>query len=223
MVNPSVSLQALSASSIRVVLADDHTLFREGVKRILKDVDGIEVVGEAATGRDAIQVARELEPDVLVLDYQMPDGDAAMVTEQLNGELKHTRILVLSMHANVHYALKILELGAAGFMIKTAEAEELTEAIRSVHRGMGFVSPTLVPFLANQLSAGTRSEITELSPREFQILRYLGKGLSQAECADDMGISPSAVSTYRARLMKKLGLRTTGEVIKFALENGIVG
>jgi two-component system, NarL family, invasion response regulator UvrY len=209
---------------IRVVLADDHALVRQGLLRILEGSRDIEVVGEAADGKRALEVARRLEPDVLLLDYTLPGMDGVLVTEQLRLDRPKVRILILTMHANVHYALKILEAGAHGYLIKAATGNELLVAIRSVHQGKGYVSPTLVPYISRYLGRPSdRSGLDLLSPREFQFLRLVGAGSGLGECAEAMHVTDSTCSKYRTRVMGKLKLENTAELIRFAIENGISG
>jgi DNA-binding NarL/FixJ family response regulator len=203
--------------------ADDHALVRQGLLRILGESPDMLVVGEAEDGAKALNLVREFTPDVLVLDYTIPELDGVSVTEQVRRERPGVKILVLTMHANVHYALKMLQAGAHGYVVKAASAEELVEAIRSVHRGSWYVSPVLVPHLARHLSQPSVGKLDSLSPREFQVLRLMGAGAGINECANALHISESAASTFRGRIMRKLQIRTTGELIRFALENGIVG
>lgn len=213
------------ANPIRVVLADDHALVRQGLLRILGESPDMSVVGQAEDGKKAMSLVRELTPDVLVLDYTLPELDGVSVTEQVRRERPSVRILVLTMHANVHYALKILEAGAHGYVVKAASSEELVQAIRAVHAGTGYISPVLVPYLARYLGQpkGRSTSLDSLSPREFQVLRLMGTGAGIYECAQALHISESAASTFRRRMLRKLRLQTTGELIRFALENGIVG
>jgi len=217
--------QAKGNGKIRVLLADDHALMRSGLLRILEASPDMLVVGEADDGLKALDLARRLSPDVLVLDYTMPGIDGVSVTEQVRAERPGVHILILTMHANIHYALKILEAGAHGYVVKAATAKELVEAVRSVHSGKGYISPCLVPYLTRYLGrpANRSVDLDSLSPREFQFLRLVSAGSALRDCAKTMHVSESTVSTYRARVMEKLKLQNTAQIIRFGLENGIVG
>jgi len=212
-------------NAIRVVIADDHAMIREGLAGILEEAPGILVVGLAGNGQEAVNMIMERNPDVLVLDYSMPSMDAPAVIEQLLAKGLQTRILVLTVHENFHYAVKALDAGAHGYLLKAAAAEELIKGIRRVHSGRLYISSEISQKMLENLkfSRGDRSGLRSLSRREFQLLRYLGSGKRMLECARLMKINESTVSTYRARLMEKLGLGSTAELIRYALENEIVG
>ena len=212
-------------STIRVVLADDHAMIREGLAGILEEAPGILVIGLAADGPEAVKMILERNPDVLILDYSMPSLDAPAVIEQVIARSPQTRILVLTVHENFHYAVKALDAGAHGFLLKAAAAEELIKAVRRVHSGRPYISPVISQKMLENLKLGhgDRPGLHSLSSREFQLLRYLGSGKRMLECARLMRIDESTVSTYRTRLMEKLGLNSTAELIRYALENEIVG
>lgn len=210
---------------IRVVLADDHQMVRAGLSQILEESEGIEVVGQAGDGPEALQVASETNPDVVVLDYSMPKMDAPAVIDHLRRQNPKTKILILTVHENIHYALKVLEGGAHGYVIKSAAVGELVDAIAAVRNGETYVSPRISRKIMQHLRTPSRHSrgLQSLSQREFELLRALGAGLGISDCAKQLGVSTSTVSTYRARLMEKLELKTTAEIIRFALENQIAG
>jgi DNA-binding NarL/FixJ family response regulator len=215
----------LGGKTIRVVLADDHAMVREGLSQLLQDSQGIEVVGQAGDGKRAVMLARDLRPDVVILDYTMPEGDAATCTRKILSLCPDVKILVLTVHENVHYALKALQAGAHGFVLKAAAVEELVRGIRTVSAGKVYISPVISERMLEAFGntkKGERSGLNALSPREFELVRLISSGLKLQECARAMHIMDSTASTYRARLMEKLGLKTTAEIIRFALENGIV-
>ncbi|MBI1805217.1 MAG: response regulator transcription factor [Ignavibacteriae bacterium] len=214
-----------SVRIIRVLIADDHVMVREGLAQLLGETDDIEVVGQAGDGFEAIQLAEKMKPDVIVLDYTMPKLDGFSAIEQLRKLLPAMKILILTVHENVHYAIKAFEAQAHGFMIKASAASELVEAIRCVFSGKMYVSSTISEKIAEQLRRQNRQQsgLSSLSQREFELLRLLGKGSSLQQCAQAMYISESAASTYRSRLLKKLNLKNTGELVKFAVENNVVG
>lgn len=209
---------------IRVLLVDDHVVLREGVAALMAGTRDMQVVGQAGRGVEAVRLALELEPDALVLDYSLPDGDGTDVLAWLRAEGVPFRALFLSMHENPYYARKALAAGAAGFLVKSAPAEELLDAVRAVHAGRHHLDPTLG--LDQEALVNGRSHpagIDALSQREFQVLRYLGEGRTLQQTAKLLQVSDSTASTYRARLMGKLDLRSTAQIIRFAIEQQIVG
>jgi DNA-binding NarL/FixJ family response regulator len=210
--------------TIRVVLADDHAMVREALAQILES-GGLRVVGQAASGPEAQEAVARTVPDVLVLDYSMPGLDAAAVIPNLLGRWPNLKVLVLTVHENIHYAVKVLEAGAHGYVVKSAAVGELVEAIHAVFGGEIYISPNVSQRVIQHLRQPRRDRVglPALSQREFELLRVLGAGMSLKECARHLNISTSSASTYRTRLMEKLQLHSTAEVIRFALENDIVG
>jgi DNA-binding NarL/FixJ family response regulator len=210
---------------IRVVLADDHAMVREALAQLLDESGNIKVVGQASDGHQALELAVALRPDVIVLDYTMPNLDAPSAIETLLQRLPDLKILILTVHENIHYAVKVLESGAHGYVVKSAAVGELVEAIQAASEGEVYISPKVSQRVIQHLRRPRKERVglEALSQREFELLRVLGAGMSLKECARHLNISASSASTYRARLMEKLKLRTTAEVIRFALENDIVG
>jgi len=210
---------------IRIVLADDHTMVREALVRILGEEPGIEVVAQACDGAEAADAVQAGAPDVLVLDYSMPGHDPPRHIEALLVRHPGLKILVLTVHENVHYALRVLESGAQGYLIKSAAADELVEAIRQVHAGRIYLSASISQDVLDRLRRprNKRSGLESLSPREFSCLRMLGAGKTLQQCAREMNVSVSTASTYRARIMEKLGLASTAELIRFALDHDLGG
>lgn len=206
---------------IRVVLADDHTMVREALARILGEEEDIDVVAQACDGAEAVAVVENAAPDVLVLDYSMPNQDPPRVIEDLLARVPGLRILVLTVHENIHYALRVLECGAQGYLIKSAATEELVEAIKQVHDGRIYLSASISQEVLHRLRKprDQRTGLDSLSPREFTFLRLLATGKTLQQCARDMHVSVSTASTYRARVMEKLYLDSTAELIRFALEH----
>jgi DNA-binding NarL/FixJ family response regulator len=210
---------------IRVVLADDHAMVREALAQILEESGSLRVVGQAASGPKALEVAAKTLPDVMVMDYSMPGLDASTVIETLLHRWPEIKILVLTVHENIHYAVKVLESGAHGYVVKSAAVAELVEAIRAVSTGECYISPKVSQRVIQHLRRPRRDRVglEALSQREFELLRVLGAGMSLKESARHLHISTSSASTYRTRLMEKLDLHSTPELIRFALENDIVG
>jgi DNA-binding NarL/FixJ family response regulator len=209
---------------IRVVLADDHAMVREGLCRILEETDDISVIGQADDGLAAVNLAQQTEPDVVVLDYTMPELDGLGATDRIRTLLPKTKILILTIHDNIQFAVRSLEAGAHGFLLKEEAPGELITAVRGVNAGKTPLSPKIMEKLAARLRRGEKAEVAVdvLSTREFELLRHLGSGKTIRDCAKSMHISESTASTYRGRVLKKLGLKTTGDLIRFALENGLV-
>jgi len=212
------------APPIRVGLVDDHAMVREALASVLEDDRGIEVVAQGESTHDAVQIIREHEPDVLLLDYNLPGGGALPALEGLARNATRTRVLILTVHASIHYAVRVLEAGAQGFMVKSSAVEELLDAIRAVHAGDIYITPTFSQRVIDELRQPKtdRVGVASLSMREFELLRFLGSGMGLKQAAQHLCISVSTASTYRARVMKKLNLSSTAELIRFALENDLV-
>lgn len=210
---------------IRVAIADDHALVREGMRRMLSGSRQIDVVGEAANGAEAVSLVSEKEPDVLLLDITMPVKDGIEATEEIVELKKNTKILILSMHADEQYALRTLRAGANGFISKGARLEELLKAIKEVHNGERYLPEQISETLGE---SGIEDKIDEkslvdmLSPREYQVMSYLAQGMTSREIADVLAISPKTVDTHRGHLLKKLRLRNNADLTRFAIQNGMV-
>jgi DNA-binding NarL/FixJ family response regulator len=214
----------INVRTIRVILADDHHMVRQGLAQVLGDDPGIEVVGHAGGGREALELCSRVEADVLVLDYGLPDLDGAAVSSALRKEGRPVKVVILTVHDNVHYVLKALDAGAHGFIVKSDALDELVRAIRTVAAGETYVTPHLAEKVRQHQRGpkGRHIGLAKLSQREFELLRLMGQGRSLQRCAVQMHISESTASTYRARLMTKLELADTAQIIRFAIENGIV-
>ncbi len=212
------------ARRISVVLADDHAMVREALARILDDSGTVNVVGQASDGRQVLEVIEATGPDCVVLDYSMPQLDAPQVIDAVLRHRPPIKILVLTVHENIHYAVRALEAGAHGYLIKSAAVDELVAAIKAVCAGEIYISPRVSQEVIRHLRRPRRERVgvEALSAREFDVLQILGAGKSLQDCASQMKVSSSTASTYRARIMEKLNLQSTAELIRFALENGIV-
>jgi two-component system nitrate/nitrite response regulator NarL len=211
--------------TIRVLLVDDHAMVLESLASALHGQDGIEVVGRASDGESALALVAELAPDVVVIDYSMPTKpDGLEVMGAIAAEREGPKTLCLSAHDSFPYARQALDAGAGGYVVKHGPLSELVQAIRAVHRGERFVSPCLVKAVDESKAAPKdRPGVARLSRREFELMRHLGLGRTLQEAAGHMGVVESTASTYRTRMMGKLGLNSTQEIIRFAIENGIVG
>jgi len=212
---------------IRIVLADDHTLFRQGVARLLADLEGYVVVGEAADGVEALEQVGALNPDVLVLDIVMPRQNGIDTARELSRQQAGTHIVMLSAHADEMYVTRALKAGASAYVLKASGVAELVLALDAVTQGRTFVSPTVSHTLVDGLVRRGGQPVPEtrldaLTPRERAVLQLIAEGLSNKEAAEMLSISPATVETHRARLMQKLDVRNTAGLVLFAVRNGLV-
>lgn len=203
--------------TIRVFVADDHPLVREGLHRILQNAPAIRVVGEADDGVDLLTRLETTGVDVLLLDISMPGPGFLQLMAQIRSRYPALKILVVSMHPEAHYAARALQAGATGYVSKRQSVEELTRAIAKVQAGGIYVSGPLA-----QAGAGWHTPVEQLSGREFEILKLLAEGRGTTQIAAGLGLSPKTVSTYRVRLLKKLGLGTNADLVRFAIENQLI-
>jgi DNA-binding NarL/FixJ family response regulator len=213
---------------IRVVLADDQSMFRAGLRSLLATEDGVEVVAEAADGEQAIAAARRHRPDVVLMDIRMPHLDGIAATRTLVGELPGTRVLVLTTFDLDEYVFRALRAGASGFLVKDASAEELVEALRVVARGDGLLAPSAARRVIEAFAAfeepdpALRTALEGLSARELEVLRLVACGHSNAEIAEHLFLSGATVKSHVHSLLGKLGLRDRVQAVVFAYESGLV-
>lgn len=208
---------------IRVLIADDHSVVREGIKQILNAMPDMRVVDEASTGEDVLRKARGSEWDVLVLDISMPGRSGFDILLDLQSEMPQRPVLVLSMHAEDQYARRVLKAGASGYLNKESVPEELIKAIRKVVEGGKYVSPSLAEQLAFEMgSPATLTPHENLSDREFQVLRMIAAGQSVSQIAQELSLSVKTVSTYRARILEKMNMTTNADLIHYAIDNKLV-
>jgi len=208
---------------ISVLIADDHPIVRRGLKHILADTRDIGVAGEATSGREVLAWIRERACDVLLLDLSMPGGHGLDILQQVRRECPRLPVLVLSVHPEDQYGLRVLKAGAAGYMSKESAPEELIHAIRKVHAGGRYVTPRLAEAMVIDLGGGhARLPHERLSEREYQVLCLLGNAMPVRQIARELHLSAKTVSTYRARLLEKMGVRSTAELIRYAVRNRLV-
>lgn len=212
---------------IRVLVADDHALFREGIRLILESDESVEIVGEAADGRQATAAARALMPDVVLMDVTMPEMDGLEATRQIKQDCPDTQVLILTMHESDAYFFRSLSAGASGYVLKEAASADLLSAIQSVARGEVFLYPSVAKKLvADYLSRAGAVEIEgqhqRLTPREQEILLLIGEGCSDKEVAEKLVISPNTVQSHRWHIMDKLDLHNRAELIKYAIRRGLI-
>jgi len=207
---------------IKVLLADDHAIVREGLKRILAETSEFTVVGEAASSSEVIEGARAHRPDVVILDISMPGRGPVETLHEIKRHDPKIRVLILSMHPESQYAARLFSEGAAGYLSKESAPELLVEALRKVHRGGKYVSPALAEELAQRLAGDYEVLRHErLSDRELQVFRLLGGGKSVTEIGRELNLSPKTISTYRARILEKTGLHSTAEIIHYAVRHDL--
>ena len=209
---------------IKVLLADDHSIVREGLRRIIEESEDIEVIAEADDGRIAIQLAQEKLPDIAVVDISMPGLDGLEVVSQLKVYRPELPIIILTMHEEEQYVVRAIEAGAMGYVTKRSAPEQLVKAIRQVMGGTRYLTPEASEALALRIAkgAGSKSSLDSLSNRELQVLRRLAMGHTNHEIAEAYNISTKTVDTYRLRLLKKLNLRNNAELSRFAIQNKLV-
>ncbi len=214
-------------AKIRLLLVDDHTLVRQGIRSLLETQDGIEVVAEASGGHEAIAKAREFSPDVILMDLAMPDLNGMEATRRIKAEHPRMQVLALSMHGTDDYLFRVLESGASGYMLKEADVTELMAAITAVHAGSAFIYPSLTKKLIEEflLRVGTgenRSSYDKLTAREKEILTMIGDGLTNAEIAEKVSLSVHTVQTHRSNIMEKLGLHNRAQLVTYAVRVGLI-
>jgi len=213
---------------IRVVLADDHAVVRAGVKAVLGSAKDIQIIGEGSSGRDAINLVERLRPDVLLMDLSMGEMDGVSATKEIVEKKLPTKVLILTMHAEEAYLVKVLEAGASGYLVKSAADRELVDAVRAVAHGDMYMQPTATRALAQGIMrksehADERDKYEKLTERERDVLRFVAGGFSAPEIGEKLFISPKTVDTYKQRINEKLGLAHRSDYVAFALKLGLIG
>ena len=209
---------------IKVLLADDHGIVREGLRRIVEESGDMEVVAEAADGRDALRQVETAVPDVAVVDISMPGIDGLEVVGRLKESHPGLPVLILTMHEEAQYIVRAIEAGAMGYLTKQSAPEQLVTAIRKVCQGQRYMTDEATEALALRIARGSRDKtpLDSLSMRELQVLRRLAMGHTNREIAHAYSLSIKTVDTYRSRLLKKLELRNNAELIRFAIQNNLI-
>lgn len=216
-----------SAAKIRVLLADDHAIVREGIKRILAEEPDIEVVGEAGDGLQAVEMAKKLKPDVAILDITMPALNGIEATRQIRSSLPNTHTLTLTMHEDDTYVFQLLKAGAAGYVLKRAAATDLVQAVRAAQRGEAFLYPSVAKAVVadylKRLNEGEGKEMYDgLTEREKEILTLVADGATNQEIARKLFISIKTVQTHRAHIMEKLDLHDRTKLVRYAIRKGLI-
>ena len=208
---------------INVMLVDDHGLVRDGIKRLLNDVDGINVVAEAETGEQAIRQARNLTMDVILMDISMPGIGGLEATRKIARVMPEVKIIAVTVHDDDPFPARLLEAGAAGYLTKGCDVREIINAIRSVHAGKQYITPDIAHKLALTLvNKGEKSPLDRLTQRETQVMLMIVRGTTNKQISTRLCLSPKTTSTYRYRLFEKLGVQNDVELTRFAIRHGLI-
>ncbi len=208
---------------IKIVIVDDHNLVRIGISMMLRDVTGIKVVGEASSGEDAIQLAKEKDPDVILMDLKMPGIGGIEATRKLLRIFPDLKILIVTMCDDDLFPSRVLQAGAVGYLTKTAHLDEMVRAIRAVNSGQRYISPEIARQLAlRHLGDSSRSPVETLSVRELEVFMKITQGAKVQEIAEQLALSPKTVNSYRYRIFEKLGLKSDVELTHLAIRHGLL-
>ncbi|MCG3212310.1 MAG: Oxygen regulatory protein NreC [Anaerolineae bacterium] len=214
-------------SKIKVFLAEDHTIVRKGIRSLLDGQPDIEVVGEAANGREAVEQVQKLQPDIVLMDITMPELNGLEATVRIKKEQPHIKVLVLTMYTNEEYIHQLLQAGASGYLDKHTAPNELLLAIQAVHRGDPFLSPSISKTIIEEyLRQSEETELEDnyhkLSSREREVLQLLAEGYSYKDVAEKLQISVKTVGVHRVNIMEKLNISNSAELVKYAIRKGII-
>jgi DNA-binding NarL/FixJ family response regulator len=207
---------------IRILLADDHAVVRQGFKMILAEQPDMEISGEAANGREAVELAEKTKPDVVVMDVAMPELNGIEATRRLAASVPRTRVLALSMHKDSVYVREILRAGARGYLLKDAPAQDLLAAIRAVAGGEGYISSAVSGAVLDDYRKHVTDPIDLLTSREREVLQMLAEGKTNKEIATVLNLSVYTVDAHRGRIMEKLNVHSINELVRFAVRNGLI-
>ncbi|HEX5167607.1 MAG TPA: response regulator transcription factor [Cyclobacteriaceae bacterium] len=209
-------------AKIRIVLADDHPLIREGFKSLLNKSEKFEIIGEAENGKELIEIATRIKPDIILTDLKMPFVNGLEAIEKLSKEFPAMRFIVLTMHEEREYIVNALKIGASGYLLKTIEGAELEKAITTIYQGGKYFSPIVTNILAETVKRPDANEISEITAREKEVLDLVAQGNSTKQIADQLGISIRPVESHRINMLKKMKVNNTAELIKKAIELKII-
>jgi two-component system, NarL family, response regulator NreC len=207
---------------IRILLADDHAVVRQGFKMILNAQPDMEIVGEAGNGREAVDLAEKLKPDVVVMDVAMPELNGIEATRRVVQSTPHARVIALSMHKDSVYVREVLRAGARGYLLKDSGAGDLVSAVRAIARGEGYLSPGVSNAVLDDYRRHVTNPIDLLSSREREVLQMLAEGKTNKEVATILNLSVYTVDAHRGRIMEKLNLHSINELVRFAVRNGLI-
>jgi two-component system response regulator NreC len=212
---------------IRLLVADDHKIFRQGITKLLEEESDLQVVGEAADGREAVKKATELKPDLVLMDIAMANLNGLEATKQIKKVLPETKVIMVTMHKNEEYILQSFQAGASGFILKEGAVEELVNAIRSIHQDKSFLSPTISKtlidaYLRKMETGKTETPFDLLTDREREVLQLIAEGYTNREVAKALFISVKTVEAHRAHIMQKLNIHDVAKLVKYAIQKGLV-
>ena len=209
---------------IRILVADDHSVVRQGIKQIVADSPDMEIAGEAASGQETLQLVRSGSFDVIILDISMPDQNGLDILRELKAESPALKVIILSMHPEEQYAVRSLRDGASAYLTKGSPPEELILAIRTVASGKRYITPSVADRLVTYVENSSQRPLHEtLSDREMEILVLIGSGKGVSDIAQELNLSIKTVSTYRSRILLKLNMETNAQLIRYSLQHGLVG
>lgn len=208
---------------IRVLIVDDHAILREGIRSLLERQEDITVVGEAANGRQALELVAALQPQVVLMDLAMPEMDGLAATRHLHASHPHVRVLILTQHDNREYIAPALQAGAAGYVLKRSGGREVLTAIREIVSGRSFIQADVAQQIVQGLTDAEAAEpVLQLTEREHQVLQRVVKGLSNKEIAHELVISPKTASVHRTNIMSKLGVRNSADLVRYAIQHKLI-
>ncbi len=212
---------------IKLLVADDHKIFRQGIKKLLEEESDLQVVGEASDGREAVKKATELKPDVILMDIAMANLNGLEATRQIKKHLPSAKVIMVTMHKNEEYVLQSFQAGASGFILKEGAVEELVSAIRSINSDKSFLSPsiskTLIDAYMRKMETGkTETPFDLLTDREREVLQLIAEGYTNREVAKSLFISVKTVEAHRAHIMQKLNIHDIAKLVKYAIQKGLV-
>jgi DNA-binding NarL/FixJ family response regulator len=207
---------------IRIIIVDDHPVVRRGLKQILQEESDVKVVGEAESAQEALKIIRTIDCDAVVLDISLPGASGVEILKQLKYEYKKLPVLILSVHPEEQYAVRVMKAGASGYLTKESAPEELVKAIRKIVSGGKYISSSLAERLITDIDASGKPRHEKLSDREFEIMRMIASGKAIKTIAEELYLSEKTVSTYRTRLLEKMKMTTNAEIISYALKNKLI-
>lgn len=212
-------------SPIQLVIADNHTLVRAGFRSLVEDIDGVEVIGEAENGREALQLVETLKPQIVLMDIAMPEMNGLEATARIAREFPKVRVIILSMHANEEYVYQALRSGASGYLLKDSGTEELELALRAIARGETYLCPAISKYVVTDYVrrlGQDQNPLDQITPRQREILQLIAEGKSTKDIADTLYISTKTVETHRAQLMDRLDIHDIAGLVRYAIRTGLV-